>query len=108
MGVARLGYGVFFISPRNSPAAVTHLLTKTGTVHVLVGPEKSSGDLVAAAIKGVEESGETPPALSVMPSFESLYPEELEPDFELLPAVKFDWDSPAMLTHTSGAFVSCV
>ncbi|THH32206.1 hypothetical protein EUX98_g1995 [Antrodiella citrinella] len=103
MGVARLGYGVFFISPRNSAAAVTHLLSKTGAVHVLVGPEKSSGDLAEAALKSLQESSLTPPTCSTMPSFETLYPTEPESEFIFLPPVQFNMDSPAMLTHTSGS-----
>lgn len=106
MGVCRLGYSAFFISPRNSAQAVTQLLVKTGAAHLLVGPEKPSADLAAAALEAMEIAGLTPPALSSMPLFDTLYPAALEPGFELLPPVKYDMDAPAVLTHTSGCLLS--
>ncbi|KAH8078749.1 acetyl-CoA synthetase-like protein [Cristinia sonorae] len=103
MGVIRLGYAVFFISPRNSAAAVTHLLSKTGTNHLLIGPEQSMTDLAEESIRSLQESGFPPPALSTIPDFDTLYPAKIEFDFEFLPPVKFDMDAPACLTHSSGS-----
>ena len=68
-GIIRAGHTVFPISPRNSAPAVAHLLTKTGTQHVFVGPESALQDLAAMSLKLMKDAGTLLPALQEIPLF---------------------------------------
>jgi acyl-CoA synthetase (AMP-forming)/AMP-acid ligase II len=104
-GIIRAGHIAFPISPRNSPQAVAHLLSKTGVAHVFVGTESALKDLAAASLKIAENNGsKTLPTLSAVPAFEELFTENVAMPIELLPAYKPDWDDMALYMHSSGAW----
>lgn len=107
VGIMRAGFAVFPISPRNSPAAVAHLLRKTSPAHLLVGPEPSLKELVAASYKIFKEDGAEPPRFSEMPFFDAIYEKGLAP-FEPLPPVKRGLDDIVLIMHSSGEPASCV
>ncbi|CAL1699337.1 unnamed protein product [Somion occarium] len=102
-GIMRAGHAVFPISPRNSPPAIAHLLSKTGAQHLLVGPEPALQSLAKASLKIMSDADSPLPALAAVPAFEGLYPQRDDPTFELLPPIRPDWDDPAVILHSSGS-----
>lgn len=102
VGIVRAGYTAFPISPRNSPAAIAHLLSKTKVSHVFVGVEQAMHDLVAASLKVMEEPGDKKPETSVMPLFEEIY-KPLTESFELLSVEKPALETTAIILHSSGS-----
>lgn len=99
-GIERANCTVFPISPRNSPAAIAHLLKMTSTTHVLVGSEPALAELAAASLTLMEE-GVFRPQTSLMPSFQDIYKASDGP-FELLPLVKPSIESIGIIMHSSG------
>ncbi len=99
-GICRAGFVAYAISPRNSPAAVAHLLSNTGVVHVLVGSETQ--DLADASLQIMRESGTVPPDQSRLPTFEDLYFVNLDSEFDPLPPLRYDWNDPLVILHSSG------
>ena len=104
VGVMRIGLAAFPISTRNSPAAIAHLLTKTRAPYLLVGPEPAYQELVAHALKLLEETKTPIPRIASMPVFEDLYAPQPHVPFEPLPALSFSMDDPVLIMHSSGQF----
>ncbi|KAH8116797.1 hypothetical protein DFH11DRAFT_1687657 [Phellopilus nigrolimitatus] len=102
-GIVRAGFTVFAISPRNSPAAVAHLLRKTKTAHVLVGSEQALQSLAKASFKLLDDAGDAKPGASDMPNFKDVFLPIDETDFKPFPHVKPDLDSNAFILHSSGS-----
>lgn len=101
-GICRSGMTAFPISPRNSPAAIAHLLAKTEASHIFVGPESALQNLAASAFGHLDASGTTLPASCHVPTFAELYPNTAEDNFELLPPLNVSWDDPTIIVHSSG------
>ena len=101
-GIFRTGYTVFPISPRNSPAAVAHLLRKANVSHVLVGSESSLQGLIASSLELLDGPKDSNPTISVVPSFHEIYKPETEP-FEPLAPGTFRLENPAVILHSSGS-----
>lgn len=97
----RTGHTIFFISPRNSPAAVSALLAQTGTSHIFVSGDKSNQDLISTAIMGsLDALGTTQ---HHMPVFEDLYPSiGMDPNFVPSPLPDLDMKANAIIIHSSG------
>lgn len=102
-GICRSGMTAFPISPRNSPAAIAHLLAKTEASHIFVGPESALQNLAASALGHLDASGTTLPASCHVPTFAELYPNTPEDNFELLPPLNVSWDDPTIIVHSSGS-----
>jgi acyl-CoA synthetase (AMP-forming)/AMP-acid ligase II len=102
IGIVRAGYVVFPISPRNSPAAVAHLLSAKAVTHVLVGAEQSLQHLITASLDWMKASTTTIPRTSTMPLFEEVYNDEKEIPFHQLPFSRPDMNEPAIILHSSG------
>lgn len=102
VGILRSGCTPFAISPRNSPAAIAHLLSKTGTKNVLLGREPAFQHLSGAAFKILESQGHTPPKTALLPTFEELYVPNSEENFEPLPPPTATLDDIAHMFHSSG------
>ncbi|GJE93538.1 acetyl-CoA synthetase-like protein [Phanerochaete sordida] len=99
-GVQRAGAVAFPISPRNSPAAVAHLLARTRAPYVLLGREAAHQDLAAGAFAHMRLAGAEPPRVADMPVFEDVYNAgEVEP----LPPLHADLDEPTVMMHSSGS-----
>ncbi|KAH9840963.1 uncharacterized protein C8Q71DRAFT_854811 [Rhodofomes roseus] len=107
MSIMRAGYVVFPLSPRNSPAAIAHLVVKANVKHILVGREKAMTDLASSAfdILKAEHPSTALPDLSPMLSFEELYlpPGEGAVSSADIPYRPHGSDDPAMLLHSSGS-----
>ncbi|KZT01334.1 acetyl-CoA synthetase-like protein [Laetiporus sulphureus 93-53] len=75
IAILRANCVAFPISPRNSPAATTHLLVTAKVRHILVGREQAMLDLAHSALKVLESQhpSDPLPQLSSMPLFEDLY-----------------------------------
>ncbi|KAJ3481757.1 hypothetical protein NLI96_g7439 [Meripilus lineatus] len=103
VGILRSGCTPFAISPRNSPAAIAHLLAKTGTKNVLLGREPAFQHLSGAAFKILESQGNTPPKTALLPTFEELYVPNSEENFEPLPPPTTTLYDIAHMFHSSGS-----
>ncbi|KAJ8503287.1 hypothetical protein ONZ45_g10992 [Pleurotus djamor] len=98
----KAGLVPFLISPRNSPAAVAHLLSVTQTAHVLVGAEAALHSVFEAALKLLQEKDPRLPipAHSLVPSFDELYTSD--DAYVPLPPHKPNLSSLAVILHSSG------
>lgn len=105
-GAQRAGYAPFPLSPRNSPAAIAHLLTKIQVPFLFVGPEPAMQELVAHAFEIMKEAGTTLPQISTMPVFEDLYITDPNVPFDPLPPIFPDQDDPVIVMHSSGALIT--
>ncbi|KAF8890513.1 hypothetical protein CPB84DRAFT_1849102 [Gymnopilus junonius] len=104
VAILRAGYTVFPISPRNSPAAVAHLLHKVGVGHLLVGHEQSIIDLANGSLELL--SSEYPdipkPKRTSVPLFEDLYLESNN-DADDIPFEKRGLNDITVYMHSSGS-----
>ncbi|KAF9505928.1 hypothetical protein BS47DRAFT_1322053 [Hydnum rufescens UP504] len=99
-GIVHAGYIPFPISPRNSPAAIAHLLTKTNTTHMFVSTDPGMQGLSAATLKLTGDKIQ----LMAPPFFTQLYEPRPQEDALPLPFVqKPDLLAPAFILHSSGS-----
>ncbi|KAJ7096117.1 hypothetical protein C8R44DRAFT_813206 [Mycena epipterygia] len=100
VGVMLAGYLPFPLSPRNSEAAIVHLLRSSSCTHVFVSADPSMQNLAGAARIGISALEED---LKIMPipTFQELF----EPSIasQNLPRKKVNLDDPAVLMHSSGS-----
>ena len=104
LGIIRANCAAFPISPRNSPAAVAHLLDRIGARHILVGREQAMQDLVAQALQILEsQCGMMPDVtLSSMLTYTNLYLSGEATTIEDVPYERRTSDIPALIMHSSG------
>ncbi|PCH34918.1 NAD(P)-binding protein [Wolfiporia cocos MD-104 SS10] len=106
MSIMRANCVVFPVSPRNSPAALAHLISKTNVTHIFVGREPAMSDLgdAALAIAKEKDPSATLPTTSPMPLFEELYlsQEEMYVTADDVPYTFRGSDAIAMILHSSG------
>ncbi|PCH43993.1 acetyl-CoA synthetase-like protein, partial [Wolfiporia cocos MD-104 SS10] len=97
----------FPISPRNSPIAVAHLISKTEVRHILVGRESAMEELTDAALEIIRDQYPSvePPKTSPMPLFEELYLSQTETAITAqdVPYIFKGPDAIAMILHSSGS-----
>lgn len=103
-GVQYAGFTPFPISPRNSHAAVVHLINKAFVSHIIV--EESCRGLLEDAFQSLKSDLTSPsmPTTSVAPVFEDLYVSSDSAQGEA--SVAFEtpaWDSNAIIIHSSGS-----
>ncbi|KAH8114663.1 acetyl-CoA synthetase-like protein [Phellopilus nigrolimitatus] len=101
VGILRAGYTVFPISPRNSPAAVAHLLRKANVTHILIGSENAIQSLVVASFNLLEDDYRSSMQTSIIPSFKELYFTDVLT--EPAPTIQFDLDCISVILHSSGS-----
>ncbi|KAJ7751462.1 hypothetical protein B0H16DRAFT_1419536 [Mycena metata] len=107
MSCMRANYTVFPISPRNSAAAVAHLISKAGVKHVLIGHEPATLELVTTALDILKESESVLKDVldvSYLPLFDELFP----PDAEIISPedIPYEYKGPdatACILHSSGS-----
>ncbi|PPR02158.1 hypothetical protein CVT26_012119 [Gymnopilus dilepis] len=104
MSVMRAGYIVFPISPRNSAAAVAHLISKVATKHVFVGREQAMVDLSQDALKilRAQHSNFSEPEFTPIPLFEDLFLNSLD-DPDDIPFERGEPDNTIIYLHSSGS-----
>ncbi|KAG7092005.1 putative NRPS-like protein biosynthetic cluster [Marasmius oreades] len=109
MSVLRVNFVAFPISPRNSAAAVAHLLGTVGVDHVLVGREVAMQDLMTGALQQLKSlfPSQEPPTFSPVFIFEDLYVPCNEDAHTLqldeLPLTSVDLDDTVYYLHSSGS-----
>jgi hypothetical protein len=103
VGITRADCVAFLISPRNSPAAIAHLLRATGTNHLFVGHEQALQDLASASLQALKitHADFLLPTTSAPPLFEELYRGADEP-FEPLPLYRGEMSTASFILHSSG------
>ncbi|KAJ7229429.1 hypothetical protein B0H12DRAFT_1147826 [Mycena haematopus] len=105
MSCLRANYVAFPISPRNSPAAVAHLIDKAAVDHLLIGPDPALLALATDATQILNEQYSTAaPDISPTPLFEDLF----RVDSKSITAkdIPYEYhgpDSPALICHSSGS-----
>ncbi|KAJ7842962.1 hypothetical protein B0H14DRAFT_2779739 [Mycena olivaceomarginata] len=106
MSCMRANYVVFPISPRNSPAAVAHLVDKAKVKYVLIGHEPAMLELMTAALNilSTQYPLTTPPDVSYTPLFEELFLHNaptISPN-----SIPYEYKGPdaiACIMHSSGS-----
>lgn len=101
-GLMRLGFTPFPISPRNSAAAVTHLLKSTNCRHLVVGQDVSLQKVADTVCHQFWEADVDNKITTIpMPCFSDLF--STKPgSYEPLPPVRPDWSQTALIMHSSG------
>ncbi|THH29838.1 hypothetical protein EUX98_g4346 [Antrodiella citrinella] len=100
-GIIRADCIAFPISPRNSAAAVAHLLTKTNGHLLLIGPENNHQQLAKDAFQIMKEAGTPIPRFHNAPIFEDLIKDKPDPHLKLLPRVRFRPEDTSFIVHSS-------
>lgn len=103
-GIIRAGYAAFPISPRNSPAAIAHLLSTKSVMHILIGGEQSLQSLSGTSLDLMKESTTKILGSSPMPLFEEIYVDGKETTYDLLPFKRPDMNDPGIIVHSSGKY----
>ncbi|KAI0318669.1 acetyl-CoA synthetase-like protein [Amylostereum chailletii] len=104
LGLLRAGFTVFPMSPRNSPEAISHLLTSTKASILLTSGEPMIQTLASASLAVLKRAGGMePPAVFGMPRFEDLYIDDPAGVFERYPDVRYSPGAPALIMHSSGS-----
>ncbi|KAJ7655842.1 hypothetical protein DFH06DRAFT_992336 [Mycena polygramma] len=107
MSCLRANYVAFPISPRNSPAAIAHLISKAEVKHLLIGHEVAMADLANSAIQILKEEYPVAavPDVSLVPLFDELFlpasNNAVSP--EDLPYENMGSDAIACIMHSSGS-----
>ncbi|KAF9553317.1 acetyl-CoA synthetase-like protein [Agrocybe pediades] len=104
LAIMRAGYTAFPISPRNSPAAVAHLISKVSVKHIFVGREQAMADLAKKAVEilSIQHPSLAMPKFSPLPLFEDLYLDSKE-EFDDIPYENKGPDQVAIYLHSSGS-----
>ncbi|KAK6966634.1 acetyl-CoA synthetase-like protein [Favolaschia claudopus] len=103
----RANYIPFAISPRNSPAAIAHLIEKTAVQHLLIGHEPSMLELVNTSLDILRDRSPTCrlPDVSYVPLFEQLFlPEDQR--ISTPNDIPYEYSGPdhtALIMHSSGS-----
>ena len=101
-GIIRAGYIPFSLSPRNSPAALAHLLSETNTAHVFVSGDPSMQALWAGVEKVLQGTGHPTCQAIPTPFYAQLYEERSEDGLAILPAPGANLNSVGLMLHSSG------
>lgn len=102
VAIMRAGHIAFPVSPRNSPEAVAHLLSKVGVTHILVGSDALTQSTMRKALNLMSNNI---PTTSSMFTFDELYVKQTEEikHEEPLTYAKQSLESSAVILHSSGS-----
>jgi acyl-CoA synthetase (AMP-forming)/AMP-acid ligase II len=101
MGLLRSHITVFPISPRFSASVLAHLLKETKATHIIVGSEPLLRQVLAEALGTMNTKSIVTPDVIEMPTFGALYADRHGSNTELIPSYSVDFDSTAIILHTS-------
>ncbi|KAG7442861.1 acetyl-CoA synthetase-like protein [Guyanagaster necrorhizus] len=99
IGMFRAGIPFLALSPRNSPAALAHLLRTTEPTHLFVSADASLLELARDSFKFLD--GSHVPEIAYMPSYEDLYIKN--GSFIRLPPRGQDLTTRTVIAHSSGS-----
>lgn len=103
-GIMRIGFAIFVISNKNSPAVIAHLLKATGSSAIMVSSDASTRNLVEEALQMMEQHEKIPILDAV--TYPDVFPGEYS-KFEPLPPLPDDiMDMVAIIAHSSGETTS--
>ncbi|KAF9561000.1 acetyl-CoA synthetase-like protein [Agrocybe pediades] len=105
VSIMRAGHTVFPISPKNSAAAVAHLISKVRVGHIFLGSDAAISELGVKALQIVkaEHPGLPAPSVSPMVVYRDLYTDSVAHDDAVLPPENKGPNHVAMYLHTSGS-----
>jgi len=111
LAIMRAGYTAFPISPRNSPAAVAHLISKVGVKHIFLGRDQAMADLGKKAVEilSIQHPSLSKPRFSGLPLFEDLYLGDSKGNLQDQDDIPYENKGPdqvAIYLHSSGACVA--
>ena len=99
-GIFRAGYTAFPISPRNSPTAVAHLLTKANVAHLVIENEPALTSLASSALDLLDEDAKSKLETSDLPTYQDFFNPSISDE---APEVEFDIHSTILIVHSSGS-----
>lgn len=107
MSCLRANYIPFTISPRNSSAAVAHLISSTGVDHLVIGHEPAMADLAKAALQILKDDhpDKSAPDVTYVPLFEDFFLPEPSTSCED-GALAYEYKGPdavSCILHSSGS-----
>ncbi|TFY70598.1 hypothetical protein EVG20_g2397, partial [Dentipellis fragilis] len=103
VGIMLLGFAPFPISPRNSAAAVAHLVKATGLKHMLVSPDISMQRLSEEVAESLAKDNTEFDVLPMV-DFEELFPsDDQEAPILDAPVRQFGAEEVALILHSSGS-----
>lgn len=109
MAVLRANAIVFPISPRNSAAAIAHLISKVNITHILVGHEQAMQDLAEETLNilNSEHPSIAKPDVSPVPLFHELYlgPKIGSVNMDDFPLTRTNADDVTLYLHSSGEYL---
>lgn len=101
-GIIRAGCQAFPISPRNSPAAVIHLLQETRSKYLLISHDPSIQKLIGSVYPSPALKSSVGEPITI-PTFEYLFG-GTESDFDPLPPMQQqECNRPSLILHSSGS-----
>ncbi|TDL22742.1 acetyl-CoA synthetase-like protein [Rickenella mellea] len=98
-GIIRAGYQAFQISPKNSTAAVAHLLRRTNCRMIFISDDTATKDLCQNAVEELQI--EIP--IVIAPNFNDVFRDEKDTFIRLPPIIPPNLDIPAVIFHSSGS-----
>lgn len=109
-GIIRAGYVPFPLSPRNSPAAIAHLLSKTECTHIFVSEDPSMQGLSAGSLKVLAGQGGHSVERIPVPFFDEVYAEGSPEELSAIPKVGGveDLNTLGFILHSSGVCLTLV
>ncbi|KAK0205437.1 acetyl-CoA synthetase-like protein [Desarmillaria ectypa] len=99
LGMFRAGIPFLALSPRNSPAALAHLLRTTKPTHLFVSEDGSLQELARDSFKFLEDGHI--PVIASMPFYEDLYIDD--GSFIRLPPRERNLNARTVVAHSSGS-----
>ncbi|KAI0028244.1 acetyl-CoA synthetase-like protein [Vararia minispora EC-137] len=100
-GIMCSGMSPFPLSPRNSAAAVAHLLKTSGVLQVVVTPDPAMQALASETVAILTKQGIQIEVLP-MPAFEDLFHEDPPPEESSVRVCELRRDMTVLLVHSSG------
>ncbi|KAJ6574353.1 hypothetical protein B0H19DRAFT_1371452 [Mycena capillaripes] len=101
-GTLRAGCPVFPLSPRNSDAAIAHLIAESGVKYLLVSQDAHMQDIARKA-NGILQSKNVHITLIPIPTYEEICADEREDRDALPPLQHIDDDQVMIIAHSSGS-----
>jgi len=102
VGIIRMGWTVFPLSPRNSAEVVAELLTKSNATYIIASSDHAMQNLAAASVKLLAHHGGDIQVL-VAPTFGDLFPPQSDAEkLEGSEIANLSLDAPGAILHSSG------
>ena len=101
LGLLRADIPLFPLSPRNSPAAIAHLLKQVNVTHILIGNEPSLLRMLQDVLKIAPELNIR---LCGMPLYNEMFVDLKDTTFKMLPGLSVEREKTVLYVHSSGKY----